>query len=332
MLNVMNSHKINLEFLRSIFGERVQFDVPLKRFTAARVGGPADAFLVADNAEELADFARQLWSLNIPFMILGGGSNVLVSDAGVRSVVILNHARQIRFDEASALPTVWAESGANLGLVARLAASKGLSGLEWAAGIPGTIGGAVYGNAGAHDGDIASNFIVADILHLGSEMQTDMQNSEKTFQRENYSVEKMCFSYRSSLLKPSHPAKFDSCSDCWVVLSAKLQLQRGNIDAIQSKVYEFTERRHKTQPPGASMGSMFKNPPGDYSGRLIEACGLKGMTRGDAEISPLHANFFINKGNATADDINALIEVARKSVKNSFGIELELEIQKIGEW
>src|SRR5574341_616464 len=128
-------------------------DIPLDRFTSARAGGPADALLEVSSADELALAATTLWSEDLPWMILGGGSNVLVSDAGVRGVVLLNRARQVAFRETSEPPTVWAESGSNFGLVSRQAAIRGLAGLEWAAGIPGTVGGAVVGDAGAHGGD-----------------------------------------------------------------------------------------------------------------------------------------------------------------------------------
>jgi UDP-N-acetylmuramate dehydrogenase len=244
-------------------------------------------------------------------MILGGGSNVLVSDEGVREVVILNQAAAVRFDEQSAKPSVWAESGAGLGAIARQAASKGLSGLEWAAGIPGTLGGAVYGNAGAHGGDISTVLRVASILH-------------RTEGRKDWTSQDLAFEYRGSQLK-QHPGEY-------VVLSAELTLFRRPEAEIRAEMDKFLAYRRLTQPPGASMGSMFKNPPGESAGRLIEAAGLKGERIGNAQISPLHANFFLNLGEARAADVYALIQEARKAVHEHSGIELELEIQLAGEW
>jgi UDP-N-acetylmuramate dehydrogenase len=304
--------------LREIFGQRLQLDVPLDRFTSTRVGGPADALLEVSSADELAQAATVLWSEGLPWIILGGGSNVLVSDAGVRGIVLLNRARQVDFQEASEPPTVWAESGANFGLVSRQAAGRGLAGLEWAAGIPGTVGGAVVGNAGAHGGNMAGNLVVADIL------QHDPKAQEGMPIRQAWPVDRLGYAYRTSLLK-RQPGQA-------VVLAATLKLKRSTPGKVQARIEEYVAYRRQTQPPGASMGSMFKNPPGDYAGRLIEAAGLKGARIGDAQISTLHANFFINHGHATAKEIYTLIEMARQGVAKKLGVRLELEIELIGEW
>ncbi len=312
--------------LRSVFGEFLQEHVPLARYTAARVGGPADALLVANTTDDLSWIVARLWELGETFHVLGGGSNVLVSDAGVRGVVVVNRARQVRFDEQGDPPTVWAESGANLGSLARQAASRGLGGLEWAVGIPGTVGGAIVGNAGAHGGDIAGNLLVAEILHRNRVLDqvTLVDKNVLDGLKETWVAERLEFSYRSSALKRQHGQA--------VILSAQLRLEISSMEQVQAKIDEFTEHRRRTQPPGASMGSMFKNPPGDYAGRLIDAAGLKGTCIGDAEISPLHANFFINHGQATAADIYKLITVTRDVVLSKYGVALDLEIELIGEW
>lgn len=301
----------SISYLRSVFGGKVKTDVSLARYTAARVGGFARAMVVVDSADDLAFAADELWASDTPFVIFGGGSNVLTSDAGIKQVVLLNRAREIRFEESPQSASVWAGSGANFGSVARRAAARGLSGLEWAAGIPGTIGGAVFGNAGAHGDDVAGCLQMADILHRDN-------------RREQWDSSDLQFSYRSSLLKRD---KLDA-----IVLSAKFNLYPATPDSVQQKMDEFSEFRHRTQPPGASMGSMFKNPPDDYAGRLIEQAGLKGTRIGDAQISDLHANFFINLGDATARDIYNLIELAQRTVKTKFGVMLELEIELVGDW
>jgi UDP-N-acetylmuramate dehydrogenase len=186
-----------------------------------------------------------------------------------------------------------------------------LGGLEWATGVPGSVGGAVFGNAGAHGGDVAHNLRMAEILHQDG-------------RREEWPVEKMEYAYRTSALKRK--------SMNAVILAATFELTRSTTERTRTLIDAFSAHRHQTQPPGASMGSMFKNPPNDYAGRLIEAAGLKGTRIGSAEISPVHANFFVSNGTTRAADILDLIKVAQKTVSEKFGIDLELEIELIGEW
>jgi UDP-N-acetylmuramate dehydrogenase len=295
--------------LESTFGVNLQREVLLARFTASRVGGPADALLTAKSVDQLASFATSLWDIRIPFVVLGGGSNVLISDHGVRQVVILNRAKEIEIDPAK--NSVWAGSGANFGQVARKVSSRGLSGLEWASGIPGTVGGAVFGNSGAHGSDVAGSLLVAEILHQASG-------------RTHWTTEQFGYAYRSSVLKRDAVEA--------VILSARFRLTPSTTEATQSLMDEYASWRRKTQPPGASMGSMFKNPNGDFAGRLIDQCGLKGTRLGDAEISPVHANFFVNHGGAKARDVLTLIKLAQKEVYDHFGVKLALEIELLGEW
>ncbi len=298
-----------LPALRAEFGERMQENVSLAAFTSARIGGPADVLVTVRSADELAETALKLWALEQPFIILGGGSNVLVSDRGVRGVVVLNRARTVRFNDEK--PSVWVESGATLSNLAHRAAAQGLGGLEWAATVPGSIGGAVFGNAGAHGGDMAGNLIAAELL-------------ERSGDRVHWTSERMGYAYRTSALK-RHEAE-------GVILAAELRLEHGRVETIRGKIEQFIAHRRSTQPPGASMGSMFKNPSGDYAGRLIESVGLKGARIGNAEISRMHANFFLNTGETQASDIKALIDLARDTVAEKTGILLELEIELIGEW
>jgi UDP-N-acetylmuramate dehydrogenase len=298
-----------LDALRTAFGDRLQENVLLAPYTSARIGGPADALLTVESADELAKAAGLLWKLGVPYWVLGGGSNVLVSDLGVRGLIVLNRAKAVRFT-AGEPTSVRAESGTVFSNLAHQAAARGFSGLEWATTIPGTVGGAVYGNAGAFGGDMASSLIQAELA------------TEAGCQA--WPVEKMGYSYRTSILKRAEIKA--------VILAAEMHLKAGQPEAIKTQVREITELRKNTQPPGASMGSMFKNPPGDYAGRLIEAVGLKGKRIGTAEISPVHANFFINHGQTRASDVRALIELAQNIVAQKLGIILELEIELIGEW
>lgn len=297
------------EILFPKFGKAVQENAPLAPYTSARIGGPADALITVKSKDELADAIQLIWENNIPYIVLGGGSNVLVSDKGFRGAVVLNRAKAVKF-ELSNQPQVWCEAGVVVSNLSRRCAEKGLSGLEWACTVPGTVGGAVYGNAGAYDGDISHNLIWAEAL------------TENGI--EKFSVEQMKYNYRSSVMKRNEIKM--------VVLSALLGLKHSTVDEVSVKINQFSERRKLTQPPGASMGSMFKNPQGDYAGRLIEAAGLKGARVGNAEISPLHGNFFINHGETKASDVFALIQLAQKTVKEKFNVDLELEVELIGNW
>ncbi len=309
--------------LHEVFGSQFQENVILAPNTSARIGGPADILVTVRNRDELARAVQMCWEANLPMTLLGGGSNVLVSDLGVRGVVVLNKAKATEFRPDTQRPTVWAESGVILTNLAHRAAALGYSGLEWAATVPGTTGGAVYGNAGAYGSDIAHNLQCAEIL-----LETG---------REWWPVEKMEYGYRSSIFKHTHPMEstHDSLSKSFgkaVILSAEFGLQTGNAEQIKAEIEKFTSRRKESQPPGASMGSMFKNPPGDFAGRLIEAAGLKGTRIGNAEISNVHGNFFVNHGDTRAADIKALIVLAQKTIKENFGIDLQLEVELIGEW
>jgi UDP-N-acetylmuramate dehydrogenase len=301
----------SLAELRTTFGEQMQENAPLSGYTAARIGGPADALIFARKADELAEAAEKLWKMDLPFIVLGGGSNVLVSDRGVRGVVIVNRARLLKFNSQAEPPTVHAESGVTPNDIAQRAVRLGLAGFEWASTIPGSIGGAVYGNAGAFDGDMAGNLISVEVLHR--------QNGRQT-----WPVARLEYGYRTSLLKRDHLPI--------LILSAELALRHGIRQDIERKMEQFSIQRRATQPPGASMGSMFKNPPGDKAGRLLEAAGLKGKSIGNALISTQHANYFINTGMAKAADMRALIELAQKAVLDQFGTTLELEVELIGEW
>jgi UDP-N-acetylmuramate dehydrogenase len=298
-----------IDHLYAKLGDKVKENVLLAPYTSARIGGPADIFVIADSAAELARIVKLLWKEEIPFTILGGGSNVLVSDKGIRGAVVLNRAKAVRFHNGDQ-PSVTVESGVIFSNLANRCASKGFGGIEWAATVPGTIGGAVYGNAGAFGGDMAGNLMCADLLTING--------------REKYSVERMSYGYRTSVMKRGEVEG--------IVLAAELSLKNSSKEEATVNIQQFGAHRKATQPPGASMGSMFKNPNGDYAGKLIESAGLKGTRIGNAEVSPLHGNFFVNHGATKAEDIRALIELVQRTVKEKSGVELELEIEFVGEW
>lgn len=298
-----------IDVLRLRFGAAAQENVSLAPYTSARIGGPADVLVTVKTATELMDAMKVLWDYGLPYTILGGGSNALISDKGVRGVVVLDRAKEVRF-ESGDQPSVWCEAGVIFSNLANRCISKGLSGLEWAATVPGTVGGAVYGNAGAFGSDMSNNLISADVLTKNG--------------REQLSVEQMEYGYRTSILKRDEIKA--------IVLSATLRLKNSSKEEVSAKINEFSERRKAAQPPGASMGSMFKNPAGDHAGRLIEAAGLKGTRIGNAEISTKHGNFFINHGEAKAEDILALIHLVQKTVREKYGVELELEVELVGDW
>jgi len=301
----------SLQQLREIFGRKLQENVLLANYTTMQVGGPSDALLVANSAGELAEIVRKLWELGLPVKVLGSGSNLLVSDKGIRAVTVINHAHNIKINIRSVPITVWAESGALLVNVSKKLALWGLKGMEWAATIPGTVGGAVYGNAGAFGGETCRNLIAADILH-------------REEGRSEWPCEKLEFSYRTSKIKHG--------LDNAVILAALFEVIEGNREEIQANIEKFKKRRRRNQPPGASMGSIFRNPRDEKAGRLIEAVGLKGKRIGGAVISEQHANFIINEGGATAKDILTLLEMAHDKVMEKFNIALMPEIEVIGDW
>ncbi|MEW5956316.1 MAG: UDP-N-acetylmuramate dehydrogenase [Chloroflexota bacterium] len=303
--------------LSATSGRRLRRSEPLAEHTTFRLGGPADLWLAAGSVTELIEAVTLARQHQVPVFILGSGANLLIGEAGVRGLVIENRAGRVKFpaqtgrgSPKTALLTV--ESGVVLPNLARRCAKRGLSGLEWAVGVPGTMGGAVVNNAGAYGQDLAHQLARAELLSPAG---------ERVWQP----VDWFDYAYRSSRLKRQ------ARQAPWIVLQAELQLTVAAAAEIEARLADFNERRKASQPPGATIGSMFKNPPGDYAGRLIEAAGLKGYRYGQAQISPVHANFFQNLGGATATDVLVLIETAQAGVRRKFGIELELEIEIVGE-
>lgn len=282
----------------------------LGRYTAARIGGQADFLYVAHAEtpdEDIASVFVAACQAGIPVRVIGGGANILVSDAGVRGLVIVNRAAGIT-DEGN---TRLVRAGTGLLALARDCAHAGLTGFEWAIGVPGTVGGAVVNNAGAHGGDMAANTVQAAVV------QADGHTAWLT-------KAALDFSYRTSALKHA--------TDPFLIQQVRMTFASDEPAAIQTRMAGYSAQRKRTQPNGASLGSVFRNPPDDYAGRLIEACGLKGLRVGSAEVSSLHANFFLSDGTTTARDYRTLIEQVQAAVQREFGIRLEPEIQFVGDW
>ncbi|NDJ51648.1 MAG: UDP-N-acetylmuramate dehydrogenase [Chloroflexi bacterium] len=297
--------------LAAQFGERLLIDEPLARHTSARIGGPADAFLAAQTIDDLREAARIAWSHELPLTLLGGGSNVLISDEGIRGLVLRNQSDWHEIDGNQ----VRVASGVNSIRLARTLANQGLAGFEWAIGVPGSIGGALYGNAGAHGSDMAANVLSAEVA---------IPHEDEGLKTKVWSNEELAFDYRSSVIKRERRR-------C-VILAVTFGFEPDAPEEIHARMEEYNAYRKRTQPPGATLGSMFKNPPGDYAGRLIDAAGLKGFRIGGAQISEKHANFFLNSEEASAGEIKALIDYAASRVYDQFGVHLKLEIELLGDW
>jgi UDP-N-acetylmuramate dehydrogenase len=300
--------------LEARFGKRLRRAEPLSQHALLGVGGPADLWLTVNTLDELVEAIGLARRYACPALLMGSGANLLVSDQGVRGLVIQNRCHAVEFDQQDE-PRAIAQSGTNLAALARQAARRGLSGLEWAIGVPGTVGGAVVNNAGAHGACMADSVLRAELLTPAG---------ARVWQP----VEWFGYGYRSSRLKEQPPR----AAETHVVLQVELRFCRKPPVEIEQYMVQINATRKSSQPGGASIGSMFKNPPGDYAGRLIESAGLKGHQIGGARISEVHANFFINTGSARAADFVALIQLARDTVRAQTGVNLEPEIQYAGDW
>lgn len=291
----------------------VRRDEPLARHTTFGIGGPADLYAVAESAEALRRMADACRQAGAPLFVLGAGSNILVGDGGIRGVVIDNRARAVQGPEpdSDARFIVRAESGASFAALARRLAREGFSGLEWAAGIPGTLGGAVVYNAGAYGG------CLADVLRSVS-----LVNGTGTV-RTVPAVE-LNLAYRGSAFTAG-------AFQGRVLLSAELEVWPADAAAATARIAEYDSRRLAAQPRGRNAGSMFKNPSEAPAWKLIDQVGLRGRRIGDAQISEKHCNFFINVGRAKAADVKALIDLARRLVYERFGVELQPEVALVGE-
>ncbi len=293
---------------KSLVQGRVLFYEPMSQHTSFRIGGPADYWVEPKDLEDLKRVIRFASDKHLPWRVLGRGTNILVRDEGFRGIIVSlggDYFQEVEFQACRVI----AGAGAPLYRLVWEAAQRGLRGLEFAVGIPGTIGGAVTMNAGMGEHSLAE--VVSKIEVLNGEGKI------LTLKREEIG-----FRYRGSRLSSGQ-----------VILKAELELEKGDKEDIESLMNKFRERRNMTQPlsePNA--GSIFKNPPGEISaGELIEEARLKGTQVGEAQISPRHANFIVNRGNAKAEDVINLVERVRRVIRERKGIELELEIDIIGQ-
>ncbi|MBQ6820706.1 MAG: UDP-N-acetylmuramate dehydrogenase [Clostridium sp.] len=291
------------EFYKS---ENVILNAEMKNYVHFRVGGPADILLIPENKEQVIKSIEICNKNNIPYFIVGNGSNLLVKDGGVKGVVIkLNEVNNIN----TTGEIIEAECGAMLKDISSEAVNNSLTGFEFACGIPGTVGGAVFMNAGAYDGEISNVIESAEVI----------DNNGKIVE---LSKEELELGYRSSIIMKRN----------YVVLSAKFRLQNGEVKKIKEMVEDLTCRRESKQPlEYPSAGSTFKRPVGYFAGKLIQDAGLKGHSIGGAAVSEKHSGFVINKNNATAKDILDLIIHIQDTVKEKFGVQLHPEVRIIGE-
>lgn len=285
--------------------------VRLAPHTSLRVGGPADYFVLAKSGQELADALRWGRDAGLAVRVIGGGSNLLVAEAGVAGLVIKAANAQAEVEERAGQPVLVAEAGANLANLGRRLAKKGFGGLEWAANVPGTVGGAVVNNAGAFGGDTASCVVSVALIDAEGKMSLD--------------AAELAYAYRTSVLKRRERGEV-------AVERVVLRLNLSTPGQADSLVKQFNAQRMSSQPRILSAGSVFADPEGAYAGLLIEAAGLKQTRIGGAEISEQHANFIVNPGGATARDVYALMRQAQDVVYETSGIWLRPEIELLGRW
>ncbi|WP_142827304.1 UDP-N-acetylmuramate dehydrogenase [Planococcus soli] len=286
--------------------DHVKMDEPLHLHTLTKMGGPADIFVSPTTEDETAFAVKYAYTNNIPLLLLGNGSNMVVRDGGFRGIVLtLKSLQAIRIEGTR----VYAQGGANIKKVSKIAAANQLTGFEFACGIPGSIGGAMAMNAGAYGGEIKDVIIQATVLS---------KEGEKLV----LSKEDLELDYRKSIITKKG----------FYVLSAEFELEIGKQTVIDAKMSELTYQRETKQPlEFPSAGSVFKRPPGNFAGKLIQDSGLQGRGFGGAEVSTKHAGFIVNKNNASANDYIKTIEMVKAAVQEKFGIDLELEVKIVGE-
>lgn len=282
---------------------------PLAKYTSWRIGGPARYLANARSAEELREAAAWARERDLPLFLLGGGTNLLIPDSGFDGLVLRYRNHDLRIDAEAG--RVWLAAGAPMAGSVRRLAGLGWGGLEWAEGLPGTIGGAVFGNAGCYGSDVAASLARAWLLIDGADQE--------------WAPERLGYGYRTSALKQARSAQ--PPPPLTIVTGAEFRIVRADPAELAERMRQTAAERKRKTPVGSSCGSVFKNPAGRSAGQLIEAAGLKGARIGAAEVSQKHANYIVNLGGASSDDILRLVEHIQTQVLRAHGVELELEIQ-----
>jgi UDP-N-acetylmuramate dehydrogenase len=299
--------KSKVEWLQAIPG--VTEDEPLASRTSFGIGGPAEFFVEMARPDAIASLLDGCMQRSIPYLLLGAGTNLLIADAGVEGLVVRVVNRDHHIDGVR----VRAAAGLKMMRLARIVADAGLRGFEFAIGVPGTVGGAVYQNAGCWGKELSEVLVEASGFTPGPGRQT-------------WKPKDLALGYRTSALR-------DGALKGALVIDATVKLERGDGEEAKRLMARLTQERSETQPiKTKNCGSVFKNPPGDSAGRLVQAAGLKGAREGAAVISPLHGNFIINEGGATAADVRKLIERTQAEVRRRFNAELETEVEMVGRW
>jgi UDP-N-acetylmuramate dehydrogenase len=296
-----------VEHAAAVLGERARHDVALAPFTTYRIGGPAALLLEACDEVDLTVAQRAVSASGIDVLVVGRGSNLLVSDSGFPGLAIMLGVGFAAIDIDGT--QVSAGGAATLPVLARRSAAAGLSGLEWGVGVPGSVGGAVRMNAGGHGSDIGATIVAARVLDLGA---ADTPEYEVT-------AERLDLRYRHSAIRPRQ-----------VVTSARFELVAGDRQEAEQDISEIVRWRRANQPGGANAGSVFTNPAGDSAGRLIEDAGLKGLRVGSATVSPRHANFIQVDDGGSAADVMALMQTVAGLVLERTGVQLEPEVHLVG--
>lgn len=291
----------------------VKMNEPMARHTTFGVGGPADAYIAVKHEDQLRDVFATAHSHDAEVFIFGSGSNILVGDGGIRALVIENKVSHVDGPEKNGHGyRVRVGSGMSFATLARRMAAAGYAGVEWAAGIPGSMGGAVVTNAGAYG-------------HSLSDVLKSARLADESGDVIEMTLDDLDLSYRNSAF--THGKALGQ-----IVLSVDLRLEKGDTKALKATVKEFDAQRRGAQPPGRNCGSVFKNPAGRSAWQYVDDAGLRGHRIGNAQFSELHSNFILNLGGATAKDVTTLIELAQDKVRAKFGVELQTEVMFVGEF
>ena len=305
----METERIYNELIKKIESNKIFKNEPMKKHTSFRIGGIADRYVKPDNVDDIKYIVQFSKENNIPLLVIGNGSNLLVKDNGIRGIVLKPTLQEINLQEKENKICIKVGAGVPLPKLAIEMGKKGYTGLEFAAGIPGTVGGAVRMNAGAYGGEMKDVVVSTTYIDLEGNVKT-INNTEHEFE------------YRKSIFAKNK----------YIILSTNIELQKGNIEEIEQKIFDNMKSRREKQPIDMpSAGSTFKRQEGIITAKLIDEAGLKGFSIGDAEVSEKHAGFIVNKGNATAQEVLELVKNIQDKLYEKFNVKIELEVEVVGE-